>query len=105
MKARKLLEVCAGKRLLRHNGQVFFLTRDRTEADRWQRIGARLIPFEPRHWSAPGTYNYEVHLTPLLDKPVVSLVTGQGDLVEWPERDLLFELLRERDGDALNIDR
>ena len=105
MKARKLLELCEGKKLLRHNRQVFFLTKDRAEADRWQRIGARLIPFEPRHWTAPGTYSYEVHLTPLLDKPAVALLTASGEREAWPERDTLFELLRKRDGDALDLDR
>ena len=95
MRAHEVLELCAGKTLLRNEQQIYFLTADESVMREFSVLGARIVSFKPRAWSEPNTLNWEVHVVPLLDVYMKQDIFGEITAEKTEER-LLREMLRER---------
>ena len=102
MRAAEVLLRFGGRKLIRHNQQVFFITHNTAEAMGFQEEGCRLVEFAPRAWSQPHVRSYEVHVNPLLDTYVVEDLFGEKE-TQHVERDLLLSMLRQRDGVAFDF--
>lgn len=99
MRAEEVLDLMRGRKVLRLNERVFFISRDEMEARRFAEQGCVLHSYQPRAWSEPQLRHYEVHVDALLDTFVVEDLFGNEEMTHV-ERERLLAMLRERDGVA-----